>query len=75
MDISTKDIVEYTGIGAGLSFSTFKEASEYFLFDFPITQINEYIYTLVLLATLTLTVKRFVTWLFKSNKAKSNDND
>ena len=70
-DFNAQDVLEYTGFALGFSFSTFKEVSDYFLFDFPITQVNQYIYTFVLLSTLAIAVKRIISWVLKSNKSKS----
>lgn len=63
-----QDYLEKGGFTLGLSFATFKEISDYFLFDFPITQVNQYIYTLVLLSTLAIFIKRLYGWLSKSDK-------
>ena len=75
MSLSARDIGEYTTFILGSSFYTIKKVSDYFVYDFPIARLNEYIYAFVLLITLAVGVKRIWGWLFKSNKTKSNDDD
>jgi len=71
MDLNGRDIAEYTAFAVGVIYSTFKEVSSYLLYDFPITQINQWIYALVLLTTLAIAMKRIWGWFFKSNKNES----
>ena len=70
-----QDIGEYTAFLLGFSLYTAKEVAEYFMYDFPITRINEYIYTVVLLIAAAVGIKRVWCWFFKSNKTKSNEHD
>lgn len=75
MDLSARDIGDYATFILGTSFYTVKKISDYFVYDFPIAKFNEYIYTVVLLITVAVGVKRIWGWLFKSKKIKSNEHD
>ncbi len=75
MNLPTRDIGEYTIYLTGFTFYTIKKVSDYFVYDFPIAKLNEYIYTVVLIITVAVGVKRIWAWFSKSNKTQSNDND
>ena len=79
MDLKTQkvlqDVGEYIAFLLGFSLYTAKEVAEYFMYDFPIARINEYIYTVVLLIAVAAGIKRVWCWFVKSNKAKSNEHD
>ena len=79
MDLKTpkvlQDVGEYIAFLLGFSIYTTKKVVDYFMYDFPITKINEYIYTAVLLIAMAAGIKRVWCWFFKSNKAKSNEHD
>ena len=71
LPITIRDGVEYTLFGSGVAYSTVMATTDYFLLDFPIEQVNQYVYTLVMLITIAIGAKRMWGW----RKKKSNDND
>ena len=66
---------EEAGFGIGLLISTFGAVVKTFFTEFPIAQVNDYLYGLVMLLTLAIGIKRIIGWFFKSKKVKSNEHD
>ncbi|PCJ55971.1 MAG: hypothetical protein COA79_20390 [Planctomycetota bacterium] len=63
-----RNIVEYIIFGVGAGFSTWKETSDYLIYEFPIEEINSYLYATVLVITIFVGVKGFVVWAYKGTK-------
>ena len=66
--LTPQDAIEYGGFVAVFLFSTLKTISDYFLFNFPITQVNNYLYSAVLMITIAVGLKRIYHWFRKKKK-------
>ena len=59
-----QDVSEQVAFIFGFSIYTAQKVLD----DFPITKVNEYIYTIVLIITVVVGIKRIWCWFKKSNK-------